>query len=450
MNYLDIVSVAASVPFTILGIMFFHFIVFSVVGIFCKKTYPETDKKNRYGIIIPARNEETVVAGLIESIRKNNYPQDRIEIFVIAHNCTDRTAEVARGLGATVYEYDNPAENTMGYAFRYLFSQIERDFGTQTFDGFLLLNADNILDRNYLSRINDAFAYYGGECVVTSFRNSKNFGANLISGLYGVYFAVGCRYESRGRTVTGCSTRVQGTGYLINSRLVRDGWPYVTLAEDWEFTADQIIRSNKIRYCDDAVFYDEQPTSLRIMWRQRVRWSRGHLIVFYTRIRDLLRGLFAKKTKNRGSLYDIFANVLPSTLFFLLLQVIQLVLFLIAPLVDENLTLKEVLFGSGGNFLTSSGLLFTWLRSGAVSYVTLVLSAVMIFALERKRIKNVSLPLKILVSLFWPLFLGIQFIIDVQALFSTHLGWKPIPHSDCTSFDALHAGEAEENKLGVG
>ena len=447
MNYLDLVRIIVTVPSAILGIMFLHFIVFSVIGIFKKKSYPETEEKKRYGIIIPARNEETVVAGLIESIRKNDYPQERVQIFVIAHNCSDRTAEVARGLGATVYEYDNPDENTMGYAFRYLFSQIERDFGTQTFDGFLLLNADNILDRNYLSRINDAFVYYGGECVVTSFRNSKNFGANLVSGLYGVYFAVGCRYESRGRTVAGCSTRVQGTGYLINSRLVRDGWPYVTLAEDWEFTADQIIRSNKIRYCDDAVFYDEQPTSLRIMWRQRVRWSRGHLIVFYTRIKDLLRGLFSKKTKNRGSLYDIFANVLPSTLFFLFLQILQLVLFLIAPLVDESLTLKEVLFGSGGSFFSSDGLLFIWLRSGAVSYVTLVLSAVMIFLLERKRIKKVSLPKKILVSLFWPLFLGIQFIIDVQALFSTHLGWKPIPHNDCTSFDALHAEEAAQAEI---
>ena len=50
-------------------------------------------------------------------------------------------------------------------------------------------------------------------------------------------------------------------------------------------------------------------------------------------------------------------------------------------------------------------------------------------------------------SLLWPLFLGIQFIIDVQALFSTHLGWKPIPHNDRTSFDALHAGETAQAEI---
>ncbi len=439
MNYLDTVTVITSVMFLMLGLMFVHFIVFSLIGIFRKKSYPKTEVKHKYGLIIPARNEESVVSGLIESIQKNNYPQDKLTIFVIAHNCTDGTARVARELGATVYEYNNPEENTMGYAFRHLFSCIERDFGTQNFDGFFLFNADNILDRDYISRMNDAYEYYGGKCVITSFRNSKNFGSNLISGLYGVYFAVGCRLESRGRTATGCSTRVQGTGYLINSSLVKDGWPYVTLAEDWEFTADQVIRSNRIRYCDDAVFYDEQPTSLRIMWRQRVRWSRGHLIVFYTRIRDLLRGLASGKTENRGSLYDIFANVLPSTLFFLLLAIIQAGLFLIAPLVDRSLTLKDALLGTDPNFLTSNGLLVMWLRTGIISYVTMAISAVVIFIIERKRIKGVSLGHKILVSLAWPVFIAIQFIMDVQALFSTHLDWKPIPHSDQTSFENVNA-----------
>ena len=438
MDYLDKITIATCIPFIILALMFIHFIFFSIVGIFHKKKYPVSGKKYKYGLIIPARNEEEVVCGLIESIQKNDYPQDKLQIFVIAHNCTDRTAEVARSLGATVYEYNNPEENTMGYAFRHLFSCIERDFGTDSFDGFILFNADNILDREYLSRMNDAFAYYDKKCVITSFRNSKNFGSNLISGLYGVYFAVGCRLESRGRTVLGCSTRVQGTGYLINSEIVKDGWPYVTLAEDWEFTADRVIRANKIRYCDDAVFYDEQPTSVRIMWRQRVRWSRGHLIVFYTRFKDLVRGLFSRRTENRGSLYDIFANVLPSSLFLILVQIIQAVVFLTAPLVDKSITFADAMFGKDPNFFTSNGLLMMWLRSAVISYFFMALSAVVIFIIERKRIKGVSVGYKILITLTWPLFIVIQFIMDVQALFSTHLGWKPIPHSDHTSFDNVN------------
>lgn len=443
MNYVDTVLLITNILFTLMGAAMLHFLVFAVIGIFKKKSYPKTDLKKRYGMIIPARNEESVVAGLIESIRKNDYPQDKIEIFVIAHNCSDRTAAIAREAGATVYEYDNPAENTMGYAFRYLFSCIERDYGTASFDGFFLFNADNILDRQYISRMNDAFVYYGGESVITSFRNSKNFGTNLISGLYGMYFTVGCRLESRGRTVTGCSTRVQGTGYLINSKIVKDGWPYVTLAEDWEFTADRILRANNIRYCDDAVFYDEQPTSLRITWRQRVRWSRGHLIVCYTRFKDLMRGLFCKNTKNRGSLYDITVNVMPVTLAFLFLQILQIVLLLFAPLADPSVTLRDVFIGNSFNLFTSGGFLFNMLRNGAVSYLTTAVSAIVIFVIERRRIKNVSFLHKVLITLFWPLFLAIQFPMDVQALFSRKLGWKPIPHSDQTTFDRVNAVSPE-------
>ena len=147
MSYLQIVQLIFSVLFTLLSLLMAHFVIFAVVGAFARKRYPKTDKINKYGMIIPARNEEKVVAGLIESIQKNNYPQDKLTIFVIAHNCTDRTAEIARQHGATVYEYNNPDECTMGYAFKYLFSCIERDFGTASFDGFFMFIQIEIFSR---------------------------------------------------------------------------------------------------------------------------------------------------------------------------------------------------------------------------------------------------------------------------------------------------------------
>lgn len=438
MSYLEIVQLVFNILFTLLSLVVAHFVIFALVGTFARKTYPKTDKINKFGLIIPARNEEKVVAGLIESIQKNHYPQDKLHIFVIAHNCTDRTAEIARQYGVTVYEYNNPSENTMGYAFRHLFSCIERDFGTATFDGFFMFNADNILDADYIARMNDAFEYYHHNSVITSYRNSKNYGKNLISGLYGMYFSVGCRLESCGRTVLGCSTRVQGTGYLISSRVVRNGWPYVTLTEDWEFTADQILYENNIRYCDAAIFYDEQPISIKIMWRQRVRWSRGHLLVFYARIADLCKHLFKKETRHRVSLYDISANTLPSPLMLLVLQFLQLMLTLIAPLLDNSLTLKGIFLGNSLDFFLSDGMLFSWIRSALISYGVMVLMAITVFIADRKRIKGVSLPKKVLITLFWPIFLYIQLPIDLQAFFSRNLGWKPIPHNDNTSFEQVN------------
>ncbi|MBR3289233.1 MAG: glycosyltransferase family 2 protein, partial [Clostridia bacterium] len=270
--------------------------------------------------------------------------------------------------------------------------------------------------------------------------NSKNYGTNLISGLYGMYFSVGCRLESCGRTVLGCSTRVQGTGYLISYKVVKNGWPYVTLTEDWEFTADQILFDNNIRYCDAAVFYDEQPTSVKIMWRQRVRWSRGHLLVFYARFCELFRHLFKKETRHRVSLYDITAYILPSTLLLLCFQALQVILFLTAPLIDSSVTLKSIFLGDSLNFFLSNGALFSWMRSALISYGTMLLMAIVVFIADRKRIRGVGLIKKILITLLWPFFLYIQLPIDIQAFFSPHLGWKPIPHDDDTSHDEVNQG----------
>ncbi len=444
MDYYQIVKLLTDIPIWILSAVMIYFGVFGFVGLFFRKRYKKTDKINRFGMIIPARNEEKVVAGLIESIKKNNYPQDMIQIFVIAHNCTDRTAEIAREHGATVYEYNNPDECTMGYAFRYLFKCIEKDYGTQSFDGFFLFNADNILDIDYISKMNDAFEHYERKSVITSYRNSKNFGTNLISGMYGMYFIMGARVESQGRTILSCSTRVQGTGYLINSNVVKNGWNYVTLTEDWEFTADQILGGNIIRYCDDAIFYDEQPTSVKIMWRQRVRWSRGHLLVFYARFKELFCAVFKKGTKHRFSLYDITAYILPSPLMMMVLQVFQILVLLTVPLVTKTYTFKDIFIGDTANILQNNSILVATLKSGLISYVFLVLGAFVIYFTERKRIKNVSIPMKILVALLWPIFLLIQLPIDLQAFFSKNLGWKPIPHDDQTSFEHVNQKKAKK------
>ena len=121
MEYLSVVNIVTSVLYFIMSLLTVHFVFFAIVGVFKRKTFPKSEEKLRYGIIIPARNEENVVAGLIESVRKCNYPQDKLDVFVIAHNCTDRTAEVARATnGAYVYEYNNPEECTMGYAFLFI------------------------------------------------------------------------------------------------------------------------------------------------------------------------------------------------------------------------------------------------------------------------------------------------------------------------------------------
>lgn len=430
MDYFQITNLIIILLYSLVTLFTVHFIVFTVVGLFCRKTFPMADEKLRYGVIIPARNEETVVGKLIESIRKCDYPQERLEIFVIAHNCSDNTASVARDAGATVYEYNNPEECTMGYAFRYLFGKIKEDYGIESFDGYFLFNADNILDKDYFTKMNDAFIACDRKSVITSFRGSKNFGSNVISAMYGLYFAQGCRLESRGRTALGCSTRVQGTGYLIRPDIVKDGWKYVTLTEDWEFTADQILEDTQIVFCDEAVFYDEQPTTLKIMWRQRLRWSKGHQLVSFTRLWDVVKGLLkpGKKggCKHKFSVYDIGVNIYPILLTGVFTLLLQNVFLLLSPLF--GISLAEAYMR----------VLPTWGISAALSYVFTALLTVLVYIVERKRIKGVSLPTKIASVMLMPFFLFVSVLSVVVALFTKNVGWKPIPHNDQTDFDKLN------------
>lgn len=436
MSYSDIVNLIITIITSLLSLLFVHFIFFGFVGLFKHKKYPKTDKKLKYGIIIPARNEEKVIGNLIESIKKNNYPQDKLQIFVIAHNCTDKTAEIARNYGATVYEYNNNNERTKGYAYKYLFDCLNKDYDTLAYDGFFMFDADNILDENYISTMNDAFVYENKQAIISSYRNSKNFGRTLISSLYGVFFLSACRFESRGRTRLGCSTRIQGTGFIINSDIVKKGWPYVTLTEDWEFTADQIIKGNKIKICYDAIFYDEQPTNLKVMFRQRLRWSKGHLLVCITRFNDLIKRLFSKKdkTKNTGSIYDMFTNILPISVSTFFITILQILLLTLTPIFEPD-RVSEVWL----HFATGMG------TSILVGYCSFFIASILTFILERKHIKDVSLGLKIATCFVWPIFMLINVFIEVVALFKD-VQWHSIPHTDESNFDTLNG---KQNKCEV-
>ncbi len=430
MNYAEIINLVFSIIFLVFGVTYCHFIIFAILGIFGRKKFPKAKEHHKFGIIIPCRNEEVGIGNLIRSIQKTNYPQDKLNIYVMAHNCTDNTAERARELGVKVYEYNNDAERTKGYALKYLFEQLKIDLpnGIEDNEGYFIFDADNLVTKDYFDKMNDAFEASGCKGVVTSFRNSKNFGSSIMSGLYGIYFLYGCRYEMRGRTITGCSTRVSGTGYVISSNIMKNGWNYVTLTEDWELTADQIIENQKVIYCDEAEFYDEQPTKFKVMWRQRERWSRGHLEVCVTRMKALLKSLFSsgKKNKYKMSLYDLMANIMPFCLILTTLGILQFVLLLFSPL-----------FG-----LSFGTVMLDWLKntaiSGLMTYGVMSLSAVLLFIVERKRIKGVSFFKKVMLVLLWPFFIMIQFLIDVVALFDKNCSWKPIPHEDSTSIESLN------------
>ena len=263
---------------TILSIMVFHKVFYFLIGMFFTRKFKPAKNKHKYDIMIAARNEKNVIGNLLDSIHKQDYPNDLYTIFVVADNCTDNTAEIARNKGAIVYERFDEKHKTKGYALEFLVNNIEKDYGVESFEGYFIFDADNLLKSDYISKMNDAFDE--GCKIITSYRNTKNFDENWVASTYAIHWIRSIRLNHRARSVLRLATNIQGTGFLFSNEIIKNGWHYTSLTEDRALTADAVAQGYQITYQDEAEFYDEQPVSVKVALRQRLRWSKGHLQAF--------------------------------------------------------------------------------------------------------------------------------------------------------------------------
>ena len=223
------------------------------VGLLKKPLKFIAKKQHRYAVVVSARNESGVIGNLINSIRSQNYPSDLVDIFVIADNCTDNTAEVARNAGAIVYERFNKEQVGKGYALDWLFKIIDTEHADKNYEAYMIFDADNVLDPNFIKEMNKVFD--NGYRIITSYRNSKNYDTNWISAGYSLWFLREARYLNNARMHLGTSCAVSGTGFLVSADVIREngGWIHHLLTEDIEFTTDSIIKGEKIGYCANPV-----------------------------------------------------------------------------------------------------------------------------------------------------------------------------------------------------
>ena len=146
LSFINIFNLVILILFT--GFYFYQFI-YVLVGIFKKDKEFLAAKDHKYAVVIAARNESAVISQLIKSIKQQKYPSSLVDIYVVADNCTDNTADVAREAGATVFERFNRQYVGKGYALDYAFKIIMNSFST--YEGYFVFDADNLLDENYIA-----------------------------------------------------------------------------------------------------------------------------------------------------------------------------------------------------------------------------------------------------------------------------------------------------------
>ncbi|MDR1409903.1 MAG: glycosyltransferase [Oscillospiraceae bacterium] len=396
-------------------------IVYVLIPFIKKAPVRIVTKPNRFAVLICARNEEKVIADLINSLHMQTYDQNRISVFVIADNCADGTAAIARAAGAAVYERENKKLIGKGYALEHLLKCIAQDY-PQSFDGYFVFDADNILEPDYIENMNRTFS--DGNEVVTSYRNSKNYGDNWLTAGSALAFLRESKYTNYPRALLKTSCAISGTGFLFSQKIL-DGmggnWPFHLLTEDIEFSVHHVLKGVKIGFCANAELYDEQPNRFSQLWKQRLRWAKGFLQVF----RSYGAQLFSGAARGSFACFNMSMTIMPAVLLSVVSLLSSLAIGIIALVNGESLLV-----------MGQSALL----TLGKVYLMTFVIG-VITTATEWKKI-HASPWKKILYTLTFPLFMFLYIPIAFVALFS-RVEWKPIEHGVCSSAHNENAKELE-------
>lgn len=273
-SYFDIVMI----PLQLLIVFFtIYYFVISWFGLFGKmKETKQFEEKSTFALIVCAHNEEQVIAQLVDNLKQLNYSQELYDIFVVADNCVDQTAKVARDAGAIVYERFSETGRGKGFAMEWMF---ERLFGLERqYDAVCVFDADNLVHPDFLKIMNNHLC--SGERLIQGYLDSKNPEDTWVSGMFAISFWIVNHVWHLAKYNIGLSCVLGGTGMCIDTKLLKQyGWGATCLTEDMEFTMKALMENIPTTWAHDAVIYDEKPLTFKAAWNQRKRWAQGHFDV---------------------------------------------------------------------------------------------------------------------------------------------------------------------------
>lgn len=358
------------------------------------------DKKHKFMMILPAHNEESVIGNLVDSLQHLDYPKDLYDIYVIADNCTDNTAQIAKDMGAIVLERFDEKKKTKGFALQWFLNQKIKE--NADYDAFCVFDADNVVDKNFLNAMNKKLCQ--GEEIVQGYRDIKNPADSWISAGYALFYWTMNRFYHLARYNLGLSPLINGTGFMVDFNLIKPtGWDTITLTEDIEFSLKNIAKGRKLGWATDAIVYDEQPTEFKQSWSQRSRWTVGHLqcMKYYTK--DLADGVVEYRTlMNFDGL--LYLMGIPMMIVTMLLLGINTVIFL-------------------ADGMTLSALIFNYAKYLIATLIVPIFTAIFVMIIEKKPIRKMYKGI-----IMFPIFMGSWLLINLKCIIKPNTTWEKIEH----------------------
>ncbi len=266
-----------------------------VALIFHRQKYPMVEDESRFCIFVPCHNEEDVIAATVENYTKINYNPELFDIFFLADNCSDKTAErikeaieKANKSNFHILErnVDDPMKKGKPHALRWGMDLLEeKDAFYSKYDLFITFDADNFVDPDFLKHINSQYLSYKPEkrpVMIQAYLDSKNKD-NLIARGYYVAYRYTNGFFQLAKHKLGLTPGIGGTGFAIALPFLQSigGYNCRSLVEDVEFETIATIHGKTIAYNHNVRIYDEKPTSFKAATIQKTRWSQGHWWVFF-------------------------------------------------------------------------------------------------------------------------------------------------------------------------
>jgi len=224
----------------------------------------------RFAILIPAHNEEALLAGLLNSLATLAYPKDRFTVYVIADNCTDRTAALARATGwVQVYERSHATRQGKGYVISWMLQQLEA--AQAIYDAYIILDADSKVAPTFLRAMEQELVQ--GSQVLHAHNVVMNATESASTALRWLALTLIAHVRPLGRNAIGGSSTIGNGVCLSRAVLLRYAWQAFSLTEDYEYYLSLVQDGIRVHYVPEAIVYTHMPTTFTQMRSQDIRWE---------------------------------------------------------------------------------------------------------------------------------------------------------------------------------
>lgn len=261
------------------------------------------DWQPRFLCVTAAHNESAVIGPHVANLFGMGYPPALFTVVVIADNCTDETAAVAREAGAAVWQRSNLLERGKGFALRWAFHERAR---LNEYDAVCVFDADNLVDPNFLEVMADHLRE--GHVAIQAYLDTKNPWDSWTTASYAMAYWFMNRFWQHPRIRMGLSGALGGTGFCLDRQLLdRLPWEATSLTEDLEYSVRVVLQGQRVYWTPLTRVYDEKPVELRASFPQRTRWLRGHWSTAFRYTKALGKKAMSGPWRSRWQALDLLA-----------------------------------------------------------------------------------------------------------------------------------------------